>query len=264
MNVALRFEWVRLHTLRSTYWLIASALLLNATAAVLVAYVTRDDPLTGDIVGTAITAGGANPPVPLAAVFLAVLGILATGHEYRYGTVQPTLTAIPRRSTVLAAKIIVVALVATAVAVLSVITNIAVGMAFWGEFPDLGEQPLNQALPGYLVMVLLWAVLGTALGQLFRGVAPPLILILAVPLVVEQLIFRLSFVPALDWLRPAVKFLPFLAGQQLVNLNGEAGGTTTAGSGFELFDRWVAGGVFATFVVIVLVAARTSFERRDA
>ncbi|RKR91103.1 ABC-2 family transporter [Micromonospora pisi] len=264
MSDALRFEWVRLRTLRSTYWLIASALVLNATAAFLVAFVTRDDPLDNDIVGTAITSGGANPPVPLAAVFIAVIGILATGHEYRYGTIQPTLTAIPRRSTVLVAKIIVVAAVATAFAVVSMIANVAVGTVFWGEFPDLTSHPLDEALPGYLILVLLWGVLGTVLGQLFRGVASPLILILAVPLVVEQLIFRLSFVPALDWLQPAVKFLPFLAGQQLVNLSGEAGGTTVAGSGFELFDRWAAGGVFATFVAIILIAARTLFERRDA
>jgi ABC-type transport system involved in multi-copper enzyme maturation permease subunit len=264
MSVALRFEWVRLCTLRSTYWLIASALAVNATAAFLVASVTRNDPLNSDIVGTALTSGGANPPVPLAAVFMAVIGILATGHEYRYGTIQPTLTAIPRRSTVLAAKIIVVAAVAAAFALVSMITNIAVGMVFWGGFPDLASHPLDEALPGYLVLVLLWAALGTALGQLFRGVASPLILILAVPLVVEQLVFRLSFIPALDWWQPAVKFLPFLAGQQLINISGEAAGTTVAGSGFDLFDRWASGGVFAAFVVIILIVARTLFERRDA
>lgn len=264
MTDALRFEWVRLRTLRSTYWLIASALILNAAVAFLIALATRNDPLDNGLVGAVVTGGGANPPVPLAAVFMAVMGIFATGHEYRYGTIQPTLTAIPQRPIVLTAKIIVVAMVAAVFAVVSMVANVAAGVVFWGELPDLTDQPLDEVLPGYLILVLLWAVSGTALGQLFRGVASPLVVILVVPLVVEQLIFRLSFSPALDWLQPAVKFLPFLAGQQLVNLSGEAAGTTAEGSGFDLFDRWASGGVFAAFVAITLIAAWTLFKRRDA
>jgi ABC-2 type transport system permease protein len=36
----------------------------------------------------------------------------ATCHEYRHGTIQPTLMAIPQRSTLLIAKIILVVLAA--------------------------------------------------------------------------------------------------------------------------------------------------------
>jgi hypothetical protein len=72
-----------------------------------------------DDVGAALIGGGAGLPVPFAAVFLAVVGILATGHEYRYGTIQPTLTTLPRRSTVLAAKVAVLAATAVVVAVVS-------------------------------------------------------------------------------------------------------------------------------------------------
>lgn len=264
MKDALRFEWVRLRTLRSTYWLIASALVLNAAVALLFAFAARNDQLDNEIVGSVVTGGGANPPLSLAGVFLAAVGILATGHEYRYGTIQPTLTAIPQRSTVLMAKVTVVAAVAAIFAVVSMVANVAAGVAVWGEIPGLTGEPLDAALPGYVIVVVLWAVLGTALGQLFRGVASPLVVILVVPLVVEQLIFRLSFSPMLDWLQPVVKFFPFLAGQQLVNLSGEAGGTTVAGSGFDLFGRWASGAVFATFVAVILVTAWTLFKRRDA
>jgi ABC-2 type transport system permease protein len=264
VNDALRFEWVRLRTLRSTYWLLASALVVNASAAFLIALSTRDDPLDSVLVGTVLTGGGAHPPVPLAAVFVGVIGVLATGHEYRYGTIQPTLTAIPQRSTVLAAKIIMVTLVAAVVTLVSIVANLAAGMVFWGEIPDLTGQPLDEVLLGYLLLVLLWAVAGTGLGQLCRGVATPLAVILLVPLVIEQLVFRLSFIPEMDWLQPVVKFLPFLAGQQLVNLSGEAGGTTPEGSGYELFDRWASGGVFAASVAITLIAAGVMFRRRDA
>jgi ABC-2 type transport system permease protein len=253
---ALRFEWVRIRTIRSTYWLIASALLLNAAVAVSVALAAVGNVLNDEIVGAVVTGGGPYSPLPFAAVFLAVIGVFATGHEYRYGTIQPTLTTVPQRSAVLAAKLVVLAAVALAVTVVSLLVNIAAALVVWGEVPGLTDRPLAEALPGYLVLVLLWTVLGAALAQLFRGVPSALVVILVVPLIVEQLIFSLSYVPALHWLAPAVKFLPFTAGQQLVHLGGEAD--------VEFFARWASGGVFAAFVVIILTVAWTLFKRRDA
>jgi ABC-2 type transport system permease protein len=262
MSDALRFEWVRLRTLRSTYWLIASALTLNAAIAFLVALATRNDTLDEQIVGMVLAGGGAHSPLPLATVFLAVLGIFATGHEYRYGTIQPTLTTVPQRTRLLAAKIVVVGGTALVVAAVSMLVNVAAGLVFWGEFPDLTDQPLDEVLPGALLLALLWTVLGVALGQLFRGVPAPLVVILVVPLIVEQLVFRLSYAPPLGWLEPVVKFLPFTAGQRLVSLGTEAAGTDA--SDVDLFGRWAAGGVFAAFVAAILVTAWILFQRRDA
>jgi ABC-2 type transport system permease protein len=253
---ALRFEWVRIRTLRSTYWLIASAIGLNLAVAVGVAFAARNDSLNHEIVGVVLTGGGPISLVPFAAVFLAVIGIFATGHEYRYGTIQPALTTVPQRSTLLAAKLVVLAVVALVVAVVSLLADVAAAWAVWGSVPGLTEWPLDAALPGYLVLVVLWTVLGAALAQLFRGVPSALVVILVVPLVVEQLIISLSYVPVLDWLAPAVKFLPFSAGQQLIYLGGEVYD--------QFFGRWVSGGVFAAFVALVLAVAWTLFTRRDA
>jgi ABC-2 type transport system permease protein len=253
---ALLFEWVRVRTLRSTYWLIAAALAVNVAVALSVAVAARGRPLGADVVGAAVTAGGAYLPVPFAAVFLAVVGILATGHEYRYGTIQPTLTTVPRRPVLLAAKIIVVAAVSLVAATLSLVVDAVVALLVWGELPGLLDPPLVEALPGYVLLVLLWTVLGAALAQLFRGVPAALVVILVVPLIVEQLVFSLSFVTVLHWLAPVVKFLPFTAGQQLVGFGDSAEA--------EFFTRWLSGGVLAAFTAIVLTVAWTLFTRRDA
>jgi ABC-type transport system involved in multi-copper enzyme maturation permease subunit len=262
MNDALRLEWVRLRTIRSTWWLIGSGLVLNFAVAALLALATRHDPLNARNVADVVTAGGATLPVPLLAVFLAVIGIFATGHEYRYNTIQPTLTTIPQRVRLLAAKVTVAGGVAVLATIVSIALNIGAGLIWWGRFPDLTAGPLDQVLPGYVLLGLLWAVVGTALGQLFRSVPAPLVTILVVPLVVEQIVLRLSFVPALDWLAPVVKFLPFTAGQQLVSYAGEASGGDA--SEVDMLSRWPSATVFLVFAAGVLAIAVALFRRRDA
>lgn len=252
MTDALHFEWVRIRTLRSTYWLTAAALALNAAIALASAITSRNTPHDQELVTATITGGGSHTPVPLAAVFLAVTGILATGHEYRYGTIQPTLTTVPRRSVLLTAKLAVLATLALVVTVFSLLTNTLAVLLGWGEAPDLTTQPLL----GYVALVLLWTILGAALAQLFRSIPTALVVILVVPLIAEQLILSLSYVTALHWLTPAIKFLPFIAGQQLVNLGGEVD--------IEFYSRWPSGGIFATFVAITLTTAWTQLTQRDA
>jgi ABC-2 type transport system permease protein len=254
---ALRFEWVRLRTLRSTYWLIGSALVLNVAVALLVAYLSQDDAPRAVVVA-AVTGGGANIPVPMAVVLLAVLGVFASGHEYRYGTIQPTLTTVPQRVRLFTAKMLVVGATALVVTAVSVVLNVAATAPFWDRTPSLADV----TVPGYLLLAVLWATLGVALGQLLRGVPGALVVILVTPMIVEQLIFRLSYVPALDWLAPAAKFLPFTAGLQLVSAAGEASGGTADEVG--LFSRWPSGAVFAVFVAVAVVAAAALFRRRDA
>jgi ABC-2 type transport system permease protein len=256
LSDALRFEWARIRTLRSTYWLIGAALLLNVVIALIGAYGTLNQPHAPEFVGAIVTGGGPFVPIPLAAVFLAAIGVFATGHEYRYGTIQPALTALPRRSALLAAKLVVPAAVALVVAVVSMAVNAAIALAVWGELPGLTEWPVDETMPGYLVLVVLWTVLGAALAQLFRGVPSALVSLLAVPLLVEQLLVQLSYVDQFAWLGPALKYLPFMAGQHLLDLGGT--------SDVDLFDRWASGGVFAVFVAVVLGAAWTTFTRRDA
>ena len=186
---ALRFEWVRIRTLRSTYWLIGLAVLLSGVVALIIAVATRTDPdrLGVVTVGNILTGGGSFA-LPLIPIFVAIIGVFATGHEYRHGTIQPTLMAIPQRSTLLIAKIALVTLAAIFAVVLSVVINYVIGLLFWGEAPNLGEDPLNQALPGYVVYAILYTVLGLALGLLFRGVPTALVILLVFPLVVEGLI----------------------------------------------------------------------------
>jgi fumarate reductase subunit D len=75
---ALRFEWVRIRTLRSTYWLIGLAVLLSAVVALTIALATRTDParLGAVTVGNILTGGGSFA-IPLMPIFVAIIGVMA-------------------------------------------------------------------------------------------------------------------------------------------------------------------------------------------
>jgi ABC-2 type transport system permease protein len=260
---ALRFEWVRIRTLRSTYWLIGLAILLSAGVALIIAVATRNDanPLDVVTVGNILTGGGSFA-IPFVPIFMSIIGIFATGHEYRHGTIQPTLMAIPQRSRLLTAKILIVAAAAVAAVLLSLAVNLIIGLIFWGEMPDLGEDPLNQAMPGYVVYTVLSALMGLALGQLFRSLPAALVIVFVFPLVVEGLIIGLSNIPALDWLIPVVKFLPYTAGGLLMAMETPDMGDLT--DDYDFFSRWASGGIFAAAVAIILGLAWWLFQKKDA
>ncbi len=206
--------------------------------------------------------GGASFVIPFLAVFMAVIGIFATGHEYRHGTIQPTLTALPQRSRLILAKILTVTALTAVATLASMAINASVMLAFWGEVPGLFDDPVRSALLGYLVYNVIYAQVGLGLGLLFRGVPSALVVIFLMPLIIETLIVGLTMVPALEWLAPIVKFLPFTAGSELMLTSAADFGP--AAPGFDFFGRWASGGVFAVCAALVIVTAWTLFKKRDA
>ena len=89
----------------------------------------------------------------------------------------------------------------------------------------------------------------------------PAVVVVVAPLLVEGLISGLSLVPALDWLQPALKFLPFGAGARLTATEPY---DPMGGPEFDYLDRWASGGVFAIFTAIILIVAWVLFKKRDA
>ncbi|GAB3997391.1 ABC transporter permease subunit [Glycomyces albus] len=258
---ALKYEWTRLRTLRSTYWLIGVGLLCSAAIPVIFGFAASNEPLNDEAIAVGIN-GGASFGIPFLAVFMAVIGIFATGHEYRHGTIQPTLTALPQRSRLILAKILVVSAATIVVTLLSMALNATVMLAFWGELPGLLDDPLRSSLIGYPAYTLIYTLIGLGLGLLFRGVPSALVVIFLMPLIIENVIVGLSMLPALDWLVPVVKFLPFSAGTMLLSIGGIDFGP--GAPDYDLFGRWGSGAVFATFAALIVAAAWTLFKKRDA
>ena len=260
MTDALRFESVRVTTIRSTYWIGLLGLLLCGLVAL---GFGLDSPETGLSAAEStflLTAGGESLPFSVMGLAVSLIGVLATGHEYRYGAILPTLTAIPRRSALLGAKLLIVAAVSAVAAVTAIAVCWLVGTLTLGPLPRLVEEPIPIVLAGHAVLVMLYGLLGAVLGQLTRGITAAIVIVLIMPLLIEPVITALAGLEALGWLRDIVPYLPFGAGMRLVS-TGLAPPTL---EGATLLGQWEGGAVFAGFVALLLAGAWLLFERRDA
>ncbi|MEQ4205359.1 ABC transporter permease [Actinopolymorpha sp. B17G11] len=262
---ALRFEWVRMRTLRSTYWLTGLALLLSAAVAGIIAWVMRDDPIDAGQAGVILTGGTAFSPLPFTAVFMGIIGVFAFGHEYRHGTILSTLTAAPRRTALVVAKCVVLAVWSFVAAAVSVGLNWTVARALAGQSLPVTDDPAGPALIGYLGYVVLWALLGLGLGSLLRNLPAAIVILLVVPLVVEPLISALALLPALESIRDFVYYLPFTAGNamsQSVDPSAFGGGAESPFG--DAPGRATSAVTFTAWVAVILAPAIALFHRRDA
>jgi ABC-2 type transport system permease protein len=158
----LRSEWIKLYTLRSTFWVLVSILVLIAGPAGLGALFTEVATVNGlpegpdrvQMVIRAVTGGN-----DFAQLLAAILGVLVIGGEFSVGMIRSSFAAVPRRSSVLAAKAIVVFV---AVFVVGLI-------AFTGSWlvagPIMTARGVDADIP---LVAILWASLGlsAALGLL--------------------------------------------------------------------------------------------------
>ena len=145
---ALRYETVRIRTIGSTYWTLIIGLGLCALIAFGFGVDSRGTELPPAVATLLLTGGGESLPFIVLGLPVALLGVLSTAHEYRYGTIFPTLTAIPRRSIVLAAKVLVVGSVAAGAALVSVVLCWAIGSIALGEPLPIAADPIPVVLLG--------------------------------------------------------------------------------------------------------------------
>src|SRR5689334_16743002 len=101
-----RMEWIKLRSLRSTWWTLAITAAGAVAIAVAVGFNTKN--AAGDLTNNALA--GIVPGL----LFAGVLGVLVVTGEYTSGMIRATLAAIPRRPWVLAAKAAVFGAVALA------------------------------------------------------------------------------------------------------------------------------------------------------
>jgi len=176
-----------------------------------------------------------------------ILGIMSAGGEFRHRTIIPVLLATPKRGSVFAVK---VAVVAVAGAAFSAVTF---GLGLAAIVAELHAHGLHH-LPGgtarlYAGTVLAstcLAMIGVALGALTRNTLGAIVAVIAWTLLIEQVILQ-TVVPGVE------KWLPTAAAITLTN--PLPGGHPLAAS--------VAGLLLAGYAAALLAAAGATTLRRD-
>lgn len=273
MRDALAYEWVRIRTLRSTWLLSVLSLVVTVLPAVAFALnPSSGTPVEGGesfrVIGDqqayalVLTATGQLTPL-----LMGLLGAFAFGHEYRYGTVRAALTALPVRDRLATAKVLVVALWAAVVGLLGVGVSAVVALALQGDRYEPGvsltEGTTLRVALGVVLYVVLIALLGLALGWLFRSIPAAVAVLLVTPLVLEPLLRALLSLDLLEPVSGIGRYLPFGAGAQLYAYSTQVDPEIPAAFRNDLTP--LVGGLTLALVVAVLVAvAHLLFRRRDA
>ena len=260
----LHSEWLKLRTLRSTWWTLGIAFVLLAGLPILLTVASKAVPelATEAAAGSAdavqnVVSGG----LQMGALAIVVLAALVVTSEYTTGAIRSTLTAVPTRLPVLAAKLAVVVVVTFAVGLLS--SAVAFGISGLVEpdvVPDFAAPEVTRIVLGGPLLLAAIAAFTFATGALLRNTAATIAVVMALLLVIENVV---SVIPwkAFEYVRP---LLPFSAGSSIMSTQA------TLDMSGEMFPRafdagpWGGYAILLGWVAVLYVAAAVRLRTRDA
>ena len=252
-------ELTKIRSVRSTYWTLFVLVLAGIAWAVAncageaahwphMAAQDRAgfDPAQASIVGLAL----------LGQLIIVVLGALTITSEYSTGMIRTSLTVMPRRGTLYAAKAAVLGAVTLAVAV-----STSFAAFFTGQYllrgthvaATLGQPGVLRAVLASALYVALSGLFAFGLGAIVRSTAGAVTLAFGLLFLLPQLAKALPS----SWYAEVVRWLP---GGDVTNSI-----TSTARQAPpHVFSAWGEFAVFGGYTVILLVLGAVLFRTRDA
>ena len=258
LRETLHAEWTKLRTLPGTIWLLAG--IIAATVAV----------STAASAATTCPSGGCNVDpaklsltgIDLSQAVVAILAVAAISSEYSTGMIRSTLTAMPRRATVLGAKAVIVSslvLVAGTIAVLGSVLAGRLLLTAHGFTPahgypplSLGDGPVLRAAAGSVLYLALIALLSLGIAAIIRdsGAATGTVL----GLLYLSPIFA-AVVRSPHWHNDIERYAPMSAGLAI---------QATTGLRSMPISPWGGLGVLAAWAAAALLGGALLLRLRDA
>jgi len=253
-----RSEWIKLRSLRSTWYSLLAVVLIidglgtlfSAVRAHRMENVIGPD---GKIIGidaTQISLRGAF----LAQLAIGELGALVITGEYATGMIRSSLAAVPRRQPVLWTKAAVFAATVLVVSLVATLLGFLLGqlaLASTHQQATLSTPGALRAVIGSAVYLTLIGLLAVGLGFLIRSTAGAIATLVGIVLVAPLLANALPSPYSDD----VIKYLPLSAGQRIIStLNPDP----------NQLAPWAGIGVTALYALAALVAGAVVLNRRDA
>lgn len=274
---AVRSEYIKVTSLRSTWILLLVTAVVLVGIAALAAFGSAQVAGSGNGGGADTGGGGAEPSggteqggqagdptsdaivhmIPVAGLafgqlVMAAFGAVFIGGEYATGMIRSTMTAMPNRWGPVAAKALVLAVIAFIVGIVSGFIAYFVAQPIL-NVEDLGFSLGTDGFVGSIIGFALYLVLVTLMGMfialLLRSSALGIVVVLALLLMVP-IVF--SIIP-LDFFSDVAPFLPDEAGSQMTQLD-------TSG---DKLNQWQGGLIGAAWAAAFCAAALIMTKIRD-
>ena len=280
----LRSEWIKLFSVRSTWWILSIAIVLNVGIILgLTAALRFTEKMLQDDLGKVIGPDGVPIEIEPGAfgllsanvvqscgfvgqLIFIILSILIITNEYSSGMIRSTFAAAPRRGRVLIAKMIVISIICILVFAISLTAG------WWGSYLMLQDSVAVdltltsdtslRILGGFVAEMVLISLFCFGLGAFIRSTAgsigAAIGIIFILPLIMSVLVGVLSSAGEptgwLQWLVDGVAFLPTNAGGLVTQAELPEG---------SILGPWEGLGVLGAWAVLSNIIAFITTARRD-
>ena len=255
----MRGEWIKLFSLRSTWWTLGITVALmtliglaGAASLGMMADAPEGSAMLAQMHGAEIATSGYQ----LGMVTVAVLGALLITGEYSTGMIRSTLAAVPARLPVLAAKAIALTVLTVVVSVIGLALSYLVTAPFLADYdlvPALDDSQTWQVFGGTVFFLVASSLFALGVGTLLRttagAITGSLVILFLLPVILQFI--------QIDWVQDVVSFLPMPAANGFLSVSGVFGSN-------DLLSPWQAVAVVAAYPVLTLAAAAVVLRRRDA
>jgi ABC-2 type transport system permease protein len=244
-------EWIKLRSLRSTWWTLAVTVAGTLSIGIAVGLNSRDP--AADLTNNALA--GVVPGLLLTGV----LGVLTMTGEYTSGTIRATLAAVPRRRLVLMAKAAVFGAVTLAAGEAASFTAFLAATATLRPgitAPTLGDPGVLRAVVLAGAAFCLIGLLGLGLGAIVRYSAAAVGGLVAGVYVAAQVVGFIA--------RDAAAYMPILILENSLSTTRPVNCGTDAASCPDFLSAWAGLGMLSLYAVIALAAGGWLLARRDA
>jgi ABC-2 type transport system permease protein len=251
-------EWTKIRTAPGTSWLLLAvvALTVAVSAASSAAITCQPRGCAADPTRISLTG------VQLGQAVVAILAVLAIGTEYGTGMIHISFTAMPRRTSVLAAKAAILAGIVAAASTIAVVASLLAGRfilpghgftATHGyPLPPLSDGPVLRATAGSILYLTLIALLSLGIAAAVRDSASAIGIVLGL-LYVFPIVTQVVTDP--HWRRHFQQVAPMSAGLAVQ-------ATTDIGS--LPIGPWSGLGVLAAWSAAALLTGGLLLRWRDA
>lgn len=258
MRKAVHAEWTKTRTTPTTIGLLLALIALTPALGILAD--TAANCRTGgcpiDPARTSLTG------VYLGQAVVAVLGVLAVSGEYGTAMIRTTLTAVPRRATVLAAKTVILTGLVLAAATVAVGASVLAGrliLAAHGLTPEHGYPSVSlsnaavlRAAGGSVLYLALIAVLSLGVATAVRDAATAIGLVLGLLYLIPILT---AAVGAPKWQHHLQQIAPMTAGLAI---------QATTDLRHQPIGPWTGLAVLTAWAAAALLTGGLILHRRDA